>query len=74
MDTGLNKPSNRLSAIAEHLLNNYECAKNYTDSRFSILGKARKKYHLSDKEAQFIKMFRPKLCKQQYVYNLISIS
>ena len=27
IDTGLNKPSNNLSTIAEHLLNNYVCAK-----------------------------------------------
>ena len=47
MDTGLNKPSNRSSAIAEHLLNNYDCAKNYNDSHFSILSKARNDYHLS---------------------------
>ena len=40
MDTVLTKPSNRSSAIAEHLLSNYKCAKNYNDSHFSILSKA----------------------------------
>ena len=36
MFTGLNKRSNRSSEIAEHLLNNYERAKNYNDSCFII--------------------------------------
>ena len=34
MQTGVNKPTNRGSAIAEHLLNNSECANNYSDSNF----------------------------------------
>ena len=40
IDTGLNKPSNRPSAIAEHLLNNYDCEKSYNDSHISISSKA----------------------------------
>ena len=68
MDTGLKKPSNRSSAIAEHLLNNSDCAKNYSDSNFSILSKARNDYHLSVLESLFIKTCKPNLCKQQYVY------
>ena len=47
MDTGLKKPSNRSSAIAEHLLNNSDCAKNYSDRIFSIISKVRNDYHLS---------------------------
>ena len=68
MKTGLNKPSNNSSAIAEHLLNNIDCSKNYNDSRFSILSKARNLYHLSVLESLFIKTFKPKLCKQKFVY------
>ena len=30
MDTGLNRPSNRSLAIDKHLLNNSDCAKNYS--------------------------------------------
>ena len=47
MNTGLKKPSNRSSAIAEHLLNNSDCGKDYSDSNFSIISKARNDYHLS---------------------------
>ena len=68
MQTGLNKPSNSSSTIAEHLLNNIDCSKNYNDSRFSIISKARNLYHLSVLESLFIKTFKPKLCKQKYVY------
>ena len=68
METGLNKPSNRSSAIAEHLLNNSDCAKNYRDSNFSIISKARSEYHLSVLESLSIKTLRPNLCKQKYVY------
>ena len=45
MKTGLNKPSNSSSAIAEHLLNNSDCSKNYNDSRFLTISKARNLYH-----------------------------
>ena len=34
MKTGLNKPTNRSSAVAEHLINNSECANNYSDINF----------------------------------------
>ena len=44
MDTGLNKPSNRSSAIAEHLLNKYDCAKKQNYSHFSIQSKTHNKY------------------------------
>ena len=47
MDTGLKKPSNRSSAIAEHLLNNSDGAKSYSDSNFSIINKTRNDHHLS---------------------------
>ena len=69
MDTGFEKPSNRSSTIAEHLLNNSDCAKNYSDSNFSTISKARNDYYLSVLQPLFIKTFKPNLCKQQYVYN-----
>ena len=57
MELGLKKPSKRSSAVAEHLLNNSCCAKNYSDSHFSILSKACNDYHLSVLESLFIKTF-----------------
>ena len=40
-------PSNRSSAAnAEYLLNYFDCAKNYRNSNFSIISKARSDYHL----------------------------
>ena len=71
MDTGLNKPTNWSSAIAKHLLNNSDYAKNYRDSNFSIISKARSEYHLNVLESLFIKTLKPNLCKQQYVYKSI---
>ena len=56
MDTGLKKPFNRSSAIAEHLLNNSDCARDYSDSNFSIIIKALNDYHLSKD-----KLFRVKI-------------
>ena len=49
------------SAIAKHLLNNTDCAKNYSDRHFSIISKARNDYHLSVLELLFIKTFKPNL-------------
>ena len=66
--TGVNKPTNNSSAIAEHLLSNPVCARNYDDGRFSVLSKARNDYHLNVLESLFMKTVKPKLCKQQYVY------
>ena len=68
MDTGLNKPSNRSSAIAEQLLNNSDCAKNYRDSNFSIIIKARSDYLVCVLEFFYIKLYKNNLCKQQNVY------
>ena len=36
MDTGLNKPSNRSSAISEHLSNKNDSANTYCDSFFIL--------------------------------------
>ena len=70
MKKGLNKPKNRSSAIAKHLLNNSDCANNYRDGNFSIICMARIEYHLNVLESLFIKTLKPNLCKQQFVYKL----
>ena len=57
MDTGLNKSSNKLSAIAKHLLNNYDCAKNFNDNHSSNVSKNCNDYHLSVLKALFINLF-----------------
>ena len=57
MDTGLNKPSNRSLAIAEHLSTNYGFGKNYNSSHFSIFIKERNDYYLCGLESLFIKTF-----------------
>ena len=56
MDSSLNKPSNRLLAIAKHLLNISGFAKNFRDSNFSIKSKARNDYHLCVLESLFKKI------------------
>ena len=66
---GSDKPGNSPSSIAEHLLNNPECAKHYEDNKISILATGRNAYHLSVLESLYIKTLKPKLCKQQLVYN-----
>ena len=43
------------SAIEQHLLENEQCAANYNDKRFKILGVARSSFHLCLLEATFIK-------------------
>ena len=59
------------SAIAEHLGNNEECLKNYSDDRFSILANGRNAYHLSVLESTYIMSYEPQLCKQKnFVYKL----
>ena len=53
------------SAIEQHLIANSECAKNYDDSRFSILAFARNFSQLKFLEAIFITSRKPMLCKQK---------
>ena len=53
------------SAIGQHLINNSDCAKNYDDSRFSILAFARNFSQLKTLEAIFITSRKPILCKQK---------
>ena len=59
------------SAIAQHLLENNQCAANYNDDQFSILDTARSPFHRSLLEASYIKVRRLNLCKQkEFVYTL----
>ena len=60
------------SAIAEHLLNNPGCGKNYHQDMFEILAQARSPFHLSILESLYITYFKPILCKQkQFVYSTV---
>ena len=60
------------SAIAEHLLNNPGCGKNYHQDMFEILAHARSPFHLSILESLYITYFKPILCKQkQFVYSTV---
>ena len=60
------------SAIAEHLLNNPGCGKNYHQDMFEILTHARSPFHLSILESLYITYFKPVLCKQkQFVYSTV---
>ena len=60
------------SAIGQHLLDNEQCAANYSnDKRFRILAVARNSFHLCLLDATFIKTRYPVLCKQnEFVYTL----
>ena len=42
------------SAIAEHFLNNSDCARSFSDSNYSLISKARSDYHVSVLESLFI--------------------
>ena len=53
------------SSIAEHLSDNAECLRNYSDDWFSILANKRNSYHLAVLEATYIMSYEPVLCKQQ---------
>ena len=52
-------PKQCASAIGQHLLENSECAANYKDDSFRILGMARSRFHLATLEAVFIKAIQP---------------
>ena len=60
------------SAIAEHLLNNPQCGKEYNREKFSIIGHGRSLFHLQILEALNISTEMPVLCKQKkFVYSTI---
>ena len=52
------------SAIGEHLLTINSCRTSYEDDCFSVLHRARDKFHLKVLEAIYISMNRPSLCRQ----------
>ena len=52
------------SAIGEHLLTINSCRTSYEDDYFSVLYRARDKFHLKFLEAIYISMNRPSLCRQ----------
>ena len=59
------------SAIGLRLMQNPECALQYSNDQFSILAKARSMFHLSILEATYIKIRKPILCRQkEFVYSL----
>ena len=59
------------SAIGQHLLQNEQCAANYSDKKFKILATARNSFQLSLLEVAYIKTTRPVLCRQkEFVYTL----
>ena len=60
-----------VSAIGLHLMQNPECATQYSNDQFSILAKARSIFHLSVLKATYIKISKPILCLQkEFVYSL----
>ena len=63
------KPS---SAIAQHLLKNISCGKQYQPSMFTIIGNGRSKFHLQVLEALHIVGMDPLLCRQkEFVYSML---
>ena len=61
------------SAIAEHLINNRICGKNYNESSFSILRKCVNYFDVIKLQAILIKLYKPKLCKQKDFYSTVSL-
>ena len=62
------------SAIAEHLINNRICGKNYNESSFSILRKCMNYFDLIKLEAILIKLYKPKLCKHKDFDYIVCLS
>ena len=59
------------SAIGQHLLENPECAKAYSENCFRIIGRARSTFHLGILESVYIKTRDPLLCRQkEFVFAL----
>ena len=51
------------SAIGQHLLESYQCARNYSDSRFKVLTTACSQFHLSLLESVYISRKKLVLCR-----------
>ena len=64
------KPKGKKSSVHEHLLNSLSFAKNYLESRFEILSRARNTYYLSVLESLLIRTPEQKICKQRVFFNL----
>ena len=59
------------SAIGKHLLENGTCAEAYSDTQFRVLAKCRTLMSLRIKEAIYIKLSKPPLCRQkEFVFKL----
>ena len=56
------------SAIELHLMQNPECATQYSNDQFSVLAKARSMFHLSVLEATYIKIRKPMLCAKKSLF------
>jgi hypothetical protein len=60
------------SAVANHLMKNTKCAKNFTKDMFTILVHGRSSFHLSALEALNISSRRPPLCRQKkFVHSML---
>ena len=57
------------SSIAEYLISNLICAKNYNESSLSMLRKCMNYCNLIKLEATLIKLDKPELCKQNSLLN-----
>ena len=53
------------SAIAEHLINNRDCASTYSADLFTILSRSHSDLYLKVLEAVYILTHKPSLCKQR---------
>ena len=53
------------SAITQHLADNEQCRQSYSDEHFTVLSRARSKFHLDVLGAAFIHTLRPVLCRQK---------
>ncbi len=52
-------------AIGQHILDNHDCAENYSEDCFKVICKARSLFHLEVLESVHIKTKRPVLCRQK---------
>ncbi len=60
------------SAIAEHLLKNQNCGRNFSTAMFTIVDRGRSPFHLQILEALHISTKRPELCRQKkFVYTTV---
>ena len=53
------------SATGNHLLDNPDCAANYSENRFKVVARARNEFELHTPESIFIQTLKPELCKQK---------